>query len=176
MPEALTLVAPVDLGRRARRLDGGEALQDVVGVGGALRDEPGVPGLQQDHLAFEVELGAAPYDVADRLVVAAGLRFRVARFLAVPQAHRDALAVGEVLLAHLAPRRGLRAYLFDALVFGHDPPSYRISSAYLTLPGDRLNARTAGRGARGAEAAQEHCLALHDEPLLAKDAEGSYPP
>lgn len=51
---SLRLVAGVDLGRRAGRFYGGEGLLDLVRMRGALRNQPGVAGLKQHFLAFEV--------------------------------------------------------------------------------------------------------------------------
>src|SRR5205085_2653528 len=57
-------IASVGKGGRAGRLDGRERLEDLVRVRGAFGYDPGVPGLQQDHLALDVQLGPAVDDVA----------------------------------------------------------------------------------------------------------------
>ena len=63
------MVAVKDARRRVGDLDGGEGLEDVVGVGGAAGHDPGVALFQEHHLALDVKFGAAGDDVADGLVI-----------------------------------------------------------------------------------------------------------
>ena len=51
------MVPIVNLGRWVGRLDGGERLEDLVGVPSVPRNDPAVAWLQQDHLALAVQLG-----------------------------------------------------------------------------------------------------------------------
>src|SRR5687768_2243361 len=94
----------MDLIWRRGRLDGGEGLEDPVGVLRTLGNQPGVAGLEEDHLALDVELGTAGDDEANGLVLAPGCRLLVGGRLLFPEAHRERLAGREVLRAHLAAR------------------------------------------------------------------------
>src|SRR5437773_11234326 len=82
------LVAPVHLRRRCCCFDGGEGVDDAVGVFGMRRHEPGIAGHKRDGLTFEGKFGLSRDDVTDRLIVPAAGPVRLWR-LVFPQSHRE---------------------------------------------------------------------------------------
>lgn len=108
------VVAVVDEGGGTGGFDGGEGFEDFVGVVLAFVDDPGVAGLEEDGLAFDVEFGFAFEDVADGFVVAGGFLLEFAGGFVFPEAHAHFDAGGEVALAHFAFGGGLVADFGDA--------------------------------------------------------------
>ena len=95
-----SVVAPVHVARRRGGLDGGERLEDLVAVRGALGHHPRVPRLEQHHLPFDVQLGAPGDHVAHRLVRARRRLLVHAGLHLLPQPHPELLPRGEILLPH----------------------------------------------------------------------------
>src|SRR5262245_28594993 len=82
---ATSLVAGVGVGRRGRRPDRREGLQDRVRVFGPLGHDPGVAFLQEHRLSLDVQLGAAGNDEADRLVIPPRRPLLLARRFVLPK-------------------------------------------------------------------------------------------
>src|SRR5579884_805635 len=113
VPNAFVL-ASVDLGRRTGCFYRRKLFENPVGVPCASGHNPGIARLQQNHLPFQTQLGTALNDVANGLIVALCLRFRLAGRLVFPESHGEMHAHRQVLLAPLATRRIVRIDLNHA--------------------------------------------------------------
>src|SRR5436309_15907872 len=85
------LVTPMYLSRRRCCFDGGEGLDDAVGVFGMRRHEPGIAGHKRDGLTLEGKFGLSRDDVTDRLIIPPAGPVRL-RGLVFPQSHREMFA------------------------------------------------------------------------------------
>src|SRR5262245_7794456 len=104
----------MDGGWRAGRFDGGEWLQNAVGMRRPFRHDPGIARFEQRNLPFQMQFGASADYVTDRLVIARGRGLGFARLFLLPETHRNVNTRSEILLPHLSFRRILRLDLLDA--------------------------------------------------------------
>ena len=95
---SVCLISSMYGGWRRCRLNGGEGLQNLVGMLCAARHDPGIAGVEQDYLALGMQLRPSTYDVASAVIIPANRRlFRAWRY-ALPKTHRDVLAGRQVNL------------------------------------------------------------------------------
>ena len=110
-------ITTVDLGRGRSRLHSRERLDDRVMVHRSRWHEPRVPSLEVQSLPFQIEPCAARDYVPHRLVVPRCWGLELAPWVLDPEAHRNALAGDEILLA-ISPRGEVPASTFLIVVSG----------------------------------------------------------